>query len=725
MNLNKQLELADAIFGRDPQTGLERVTATATSDSADGAVTVEFDDGTTAEVPVTGAVKLGDEVIVNVQNGTPVAAGSAGWGDRVQAVADEAQAVAEATNQHFWDDSNGAHVTEVEQDEWTDPTSPSYHTGRDITLNSNGILLRKDYVNLAAFTPSAVSFYDGSGDMTASFGTSGAVIGKIANGESRTEVVPEGMHVISRLGGTDYPIASIQFGQTVDEHGTHVDASYYTMGGRTGTIGQRSFVEGNNNEASSSNAHAEGNGNTASGFSSHAEGSGNTASNECAHAEGGACVASGQYSHAEGYYSEASGTRSHAQNLGTVAAGYNQTAMGMWNDEDTNNAYALIVGNGSDDSTRSNAFTVAWNGDIVASGEVTDGHGNVLSQAGGGATTTWYGTSSTAASTQTKDVTCAGFTLEKGALLLVYFSNENTYGTLKLNVNSTGAKSVYHRGAATSSSNFATWSKKSYVLFQYDGTNWVYITSSDSRIIAAKDRLTSANIGTNGTAGVNHLVCKTTTMTTGTPASDGHILDFDWDASYGNHAQLFLPCVDNVFPQWRREVNGVWGAWDTLYTVANPPTGAGFVSFKRFVPDSGASAQTLGTSVQALNSMGSSDGGNAPVSHVSTGTYSINAAGTWRVKVKLGMYPNSTAATRLCAGIYDTSVSGTRLSLGVQAVYNLTANSPSKVVTVECDYTGTFSAGDVVAIGAFADVTNAKVYKGGSDLTCVTFEKVG
>ena len=166
------------------------------------------------------------------------------------------------------------------------------------------------------------------------------------------------------------------------------------------------------------------------------------------------------------------------------------------------------------------------------------------------------------------------------------------------------------------------------------------------------------------------------------------------------------------------------------YAVAQGAIGSGdsggrSITYKRFVPDSSAPAQTLGTSVQALTNMGSSDGGTAPVSHVSTGTYSINEAGTWRVRAKLGMYPNSTAATRLCVGIYDTSVSGTRLSLGVQAVYNLTANSPSKVVTVECDYIGTFAAGDIVATGAFADVTNAKVLKSGGDLTSIVFEKVG
>lgn len=67
----------------------------------------------------------------------------------------------------------------------------------------------------------------------------------------------------------------------------------------------------------------------------------------------------------------------------------------------------------------------------------------------------WFGTSSTTASTQTKSVTCSGFYLQAGAIITVAFSTANTYSssTLQLNVNSTGAKSVYLNNALTSSAN--------------------------------------------------------------------------------------------------------------------------------------------------------------------------------------------------------------------------------------------------------------------------------
>jgi hypothetical protein len=52
-------------------------------------------------------------------------------------------------------------------------------------------------------------------------------------------------------------------------------------------------------------------------------------------------------------------------------------ALGKWNEEDTADTYAFIIGNGTP-STRSDAFTVNWSGDVEAKGDITDGSGNVL-----------------------------------------------------------------------------------------------------------------------------------------------------------------------------------------------------------------------------------------------------------------------------------------------------------------------------------------------------------
>lgn len=54
-----------------------------------------------------------------------------------------------------------------------------------------------------------------------------------------------------------------------------------------------------------------------------------------------------------------------------MASSDNQTAIGKCNVEDTAGKYALIVGNGTSDSNRSNALTVDWNGNVEASGSLS------------------------------------------------------------------------------------------------------------------------------------------------------------------------------------------------------------------------------------------------------------------------------------------------------------------------------------------------------------------
>lgn len=93
-------------------------------------------------------------------------------------------------------------------------------------------------------------------------------------------------------------------------------------------------------------------------------------------AEGEWSHAIGPNSHAEGFLSVARGNDSHAQNAFTVANGDSQTAIGSANIADTTSLF--IIGNGQSDTRRSNALTVDWSGNVEASGDVTDGSGNVL-----------------------------------------------------------------------------------------------------------------------------------------------------------------------------------------------------------------------------------------------------------------------------------------------------------------------------------------------------------
>lgn len=66
----------------------------------------------------------------------------------------------------------------------------------------------------------------------------------------------------------------------------------------------------------------------------------------------------------------ASGDNSFVQGRGTIARGVNQHARGRFNVADTANKYADIVGNGTSDSDRSNAYTLDWDGNAEYAGGI-------------------------------------------------------------------------------------------------------------------------------------------------------------------------------------------------------------------------------------------------------------------------------------------------------------------------------------------------------------------
>lgn len=111
----------------------------------------------------------------------------------------------------------------------------------------------------------------------------------------------------------------------------------------------------------------------ASGSASHAEGQDTQASGVYSHAQNYAAKATGYASHAEGQSSKASGSASHAEGYYTRAAGKYQHAQGKWNVEDTEDRYAHIVGNGTQESARSNAHTLDWDGNAWFAGNVRVG----------------------------------------------------------------------------------------------------------------------------------------------------------------------------------------------------------------------------------------------------------------------------------------------------------------------------------------------------------------
>lgn len=371
---------------------------TAVGDSSDGYVTIRMDnsptDGTADfSVPCDAPITQGDRVsyISTKGNGKAISVGT------LAQIAQDAEDIASATNQHFWSDTNGIHVS-------TDAEDPA--GARNILINSLGILLRKLGNTLVSISETAIAFFDGSGNQVASFGSSGAVIGQIEDDESRTEISDDGMHIFQRVSGNDVAIADLGYGLGNSGNGSN-KAPYYTLGKRYTTstvfnssstyavgdhviwsndgneyvcisaittpgpwngnkwqlaVGNWSTAEGYDTTASGYLSHAEGYNASAIGSYSHAEGSGKaykdmshaegrgcvadadsahaegyttTASGQNSHAEGHSCVASASDSHAEGSGTVASGQMSHAQNYHTIAAKHSQTALGTYNEEDT------------------------------------------------------------------------------------------------------------------------------------------------------------------------------------------------------------------------------------------------------------------------------------------------------------------------------------------------------------------------------------------------------
>lgn len=158
------------------------------------------------------------------------------------------------------------------------------------------------------------------------------------------------------------------------------------------SFGSDSHAEGNNTNALGDYSHAEGTGTQAKGDVSHAEGSSSRAEGYASHAEGNS-VAYGKYTHSEGYLtlcnrdyahsegneSRAEGVCSHAGGNYTITNNFAQRSIGSFNLVDVApvptsfdiTKRAFVIGNGTDNDTRGDAFRVFFNGNVEADGTYT------------------------------------------------------------------------------------------------------------------------------------------------------------------------------------------------------------------------------------------------------------------------------------------------------------------------------------------------------------------
>jgi len=157
------------------------------------------------------------------------------------------------------------------------------------------------------------------------------------------------------------------------------DAS--AIGNGSTASGDYSTAMGKDADATANYSVAMGYGSTASGPISTAMGLSSTASGYASTSMGQGTTASGNYSTAMGWTSTASGLYSMAAGRKVIASDYASTVIGQYNSSGssvTNSASAFntantafVIGNGVDNSNKSDAFKVMFNGDATVSNDLT------------------------------------------------------------------------------------------------------------------------------------------------------------------------------------------------------------------------------------------------------------------------------------------------------------------------------------------------------------------
>lgn len=398
-------------------------TGTAVSDSVGGYVDIIMDGAPTDDpgypsdfiftVPCDAPIVNGNRVSYISANGY----GKAVALESLSQIAEDAGAIATATNQHFWHRSTdpdgdgagtGAFVTDETKDDFLaasaagfplyDPDTKPY---RNILINSLGVLLRSALYNLASFTKDAVTFFDGTGNdqenIVATFGATGAQIG--GSSSSMVKITANGM-TLSDDGGVviaDMEKSSSSMSETVTEQFgilssptsytlSHTPASGATITARIWDRGggnvssQMTFTQGTASSQSVSdlfvNATLAYDG--SDGFTLTSSVTGNRYELR---------IRFSTVSYYPPYFTFGTrygtpGAFSATIGRGLIADSYDSVAIGEFNDD---TGAPFMIGGGSDDNNRVNIFKVDGAGNVTATGSMTLGSPLAITQGGTGA----------------------------------------------------------------------------------------------------------------------------------------------------------------------------------------------------------------------------------------------------------------------------------------------------------------------------------------------------
>ena len=93
------------------------------------------------------------------------------------------------------------------------------------------------------------------------------------------------------------------------------------------------------------------------------------------------------------------------------------------------------------------------------------------------------------------------------------------------------------------------------------------VDAKDKRLVTYyPSRPTTANVNFGNNAGL-YTFLATSSMTSGKPAGDGHILHMEWDNSLSWAGQIAVPNDGNM--QWRHQRGKTWQAWRTILDSSN------------------------------------------------------------------------------------------------------------------------------------------------------------
>ena len=111
------------------------------------------------------------------------------------------------------------------------------------------------------------------------------------------------------------------------------------------------------------------------------------------------------------------------------------------------------------------------------------------------------------------------------------------------------------------------------------------VDAKDKRLVTYyTSRPTTANVNFGNNAGL-YTFLATSSMTSGKPAGDGHILHMEWDNSLSWAGQIAVP--NNGDMQWRHQRGNAWQAWRTILDSSNFNSliGSGLTAYVRKAGD--------------------------------------------------------------------------------------------------------------------------------------------